>query len=229
MASSSTVARAALEFLPDAAELEQRPAPWTARLTLYLLTLALASGITWAALAHIDRVVTARGKLVTTAATMVVQPLETSIVRTIDAKVGDLVRRGDVLATLDQTFSEADVGQLSEKVVSLAAEIGRLDAEIADQPFRVDLAGANAEERLQGIIHQRRRAQYVARGESFDRQIGRALAGIETKRADRVALDRRLVVARELEQMRGALFDKDVGSKINLLDARNNRLQIERD
>jgi hemolysin D len=229
MAGNQAIAQAALEFQPDAAELEQRKLPWATRSTLYVLAAALVAGIAWASLSSIDRVVTSRGKLVTTASTMVVQPLETSTVRTIEVKVGDIVRAGDTLATLDQTFSEADAGQLRDKVQSLGAQIARLDSEIADRVYRIDARGANDEERLQETIHLRRRAQYVARIEAFDQQVARARAGIETKRADREALNRRLVVLRELEGMRGTLFEKDLGSKILLLDARNNRLQLERD
>ena len=40
----------------------------------------------------IDRVVTAQGKVVSQAPTIVVQPLETSIVRSIDVREGQVVR-----------------------------------------------------------------------------------------------------------------------------------------
>src|SRR5690348_1059710 len=99
--STAPVARFALEFQPEAVEIEQRPLPRSARLTLYLLFALVVSAIGWAAVAHVDRVVVAHGKLVTTAPTIVVQPLETSVVRSLDARLGDVVHKGDVLATLD--------------------------------------------------------------------------------------------------------------------------------
>src|SRR5689334_13184106 len=42
---------------------------------------------------------------------LVVQPLETSVIREIHVAVGDLVHKGDVLATLDPTFSQSDVSE----------------------------------------------------------------------------------------------------------------------
>ena len=105
------LARVALDFQSDALEIEYRPLPRSARLTLYLLLTLIVSAIGWAAVSYIDRIVVAHGKLVTTAPTIVVQPMETSLIRTINVRAGDIVRQGDILATLDPTFTEADVGQ----------------------------------------------------------------------------------------------------------------------
>src|SRR5215472_8713666 len=75
---------------------------------LYVLVALIACAIGWASVAKIDRIVVAQGKLVTTAATIVVQPLETSVVRSLLAQIGESVHEGDALATLDPTFSKAD-------------------------------------------------------------------------------------------------------------------------
>ena len=74
------------EFQSDAVELEERAPPRVARMTLYCVTALLAAAITWASVSSIDEVVIAPGKLVTTQPTIVVQPLETSIIRTIEVK-----------------------------------------------------------------------------------------------------------------------------------------------
>jgi hemolysin D len=72
----------------------------------------------------IDRVVTAQGKVVSRAPMEVVQPLETSIVRSIDVTEGQSVHAGDVLARLDPTFATADVGALQAQVSSLQGRGG---------------------------------------------------------------------------------------------------------
>ena len=46
-------------------------------------------------------IVTAQGKLITTRPNLVVQPLETSVIREIHVRAGDVVNRADVLATLE--------------------------------------------------------------------------------------------------------------------------------
>lgn len=224
----AAASRLILEFQSDARVIEDGPVPAMARVTLYALLAFVVVAIGWAALSLVDQVVVSRGRLVTTAANLVVQPLETSIVRSIDVKAGDIVRKGDRLGTLDQTFTEADSEQLRVRLGSLSAQVRRLDAEMTGQPYVMG-APPSLDERLQEVIASKRMQQYDARLDAFDRQVARAEAGIATKRADQTALSQRLAVAREVEQMRGTLFQREVGSRIQQLEAQSIRLQIERD
>ena len=125
----------AREFQSDARQIDEQRPPASERAVLYVLVLLIACAVAWSSIAKVDRIVVAQGKLVTTASTIVVQPLETSVVRSLDVKIGDVVQKGDHLATLDPTFSMADAAQLRGKIASLDAQIARLDAEIAEKPF----------------------------------------------------------------------------------------------
>jgi len=217
----------AREFQSDARQIDEQRPPASERAVLYVLVALIACGIAWASIAKVDRIVVAQGKLVTTAATIVVQPLETSVVRSLDARIGDVVQKGDHLATLDPTFSMADAAQLRGKIASLDAQIARLDAEIADKPYAPD--AIDDEVRLQLAIWTQRVGKYQAKLESFDKQVGETGAKIATKTADQDALRPRLAIARELENMRRELFKKEVGTKIAYLYAEAQRMQIERD
>src|SRR5262245_21247315 len=114
---------AAAEFQSEARQIDGRRPPRILGATLYALVALFLTAVAWAWFAKVDRIVVARGKLVTTVATIVVQPLEISVVRDLHAKVGDTVRKGEALATLDPTFSEADAAQLRDRVASLTAQI----------------------------------------------------------------------------------------------------------
>jgi hemolysin D len=121
------------EFLPDALALERQPLPFPARLTLYALCGCVVSFLAWAAWAEVDRIVTAGGRLVTTEPLTVVQPLETSIIRSLNVSAGDTVRAGAIVATLDPTFADADSASLRVRLASLNAQISRLDAVTGDR------------------------------------------------------------------------------------------------
>src|SRR5262249_35977053 len=154
------------------------------------------AALTWASLAKVDRIVVAPGKLVTTAQTIVAQPLETSVVRALNAKVGDIVHKGEPLATLDPTFTEADAAQLRDKVESLDPQIDRLQDELDGHPYTpVEL---NQEARLQLAIYTKSMEEYQAKIDSFDQQIRQIEAQITTKKEDRDALQPRFAVASEL-------------------------------
>jgi hemolysin D len=223
----STLLPAAIDFQSDARRIDERRPPWVARATLYVLVAVIIVAGIWAAVAKIDRIVVAPGKLVTTASTIVVQPLETSVVRSLNARVGDVIRKGDPLATLDPTFSEADAGQLRVKIKSLAAQIDRLESELDDRPYQP--GSLNDDARLQSTIWARRTEQNKAKLASYNQQIRHVEAEIATKSADGAALEVRLAVAKELEAMRTFLMQKEIGSKVNYLDAKGQRLQVERE
>jgi hemolysin D len=223
----STLLPAAIDFQSDARKIDERRPPWVARATLYVLVAVIIIAGIWASLAKVDRIVVAPGKLVTTASTIVAQPLETSVVRSLNARVGDIVRKGDALATLDPTFSEADAAQLRGKIKSLVVQIERLEAELDDGPYEPKILDDEA--RLQSTIWTRRTEQNRAKLASYNQQIRHVEAEMATKSADREALEVRLAVAKELEGMRAFLMQKEIGSKVNYLDAKGQRLQIERE
>jgi hemolysin D len=221
----STLLPTAIDYQSDARRIDERRPPLVARGTLYVLVAVIVTAVIFGAIAKIDRIVVASGKLVTTSATIIVQPLETSVVRSLNARVGDIVRKGEPVATLDPTFSEADADQLRGKVKSLAAQIDRLDAELDEMPYQPTTLDDDTG--LQSTIWSRRSEQSKAKLASFDQQIRLVEAQISTKKADREALGFRLRVAKDLEEMRSFLMQKELGSRINYLDAKGQRLQIE--
>lgn len=227
----------ALEFLSPADEIAMRPYPPASRLTLHSLLLAMLFGGLWASQAEIDRVVTASGRLVTTTATIIAQPMETSIIRSIEVRPGDVVHRGQVLATFDPTFTEADVGQLEAKRLSLAAQISRLDSELNSQkeyhPPAIgqnDISGLEvlAAVRLQERLFVERRDYLAARR----RQYEESLTGLETKlttnRREQDVLRERLHNLKEIQAMRQELLNQRSGSRLSLLEARDQMLDVER-
>jgi HlyD family secretion protein len=214
------------EFQSDAIEIEHRPPPQVARLTLYAVVALIVIAIGWASISHVDMIVTAQGKLITTRPNLVVQPLETSVIRDIHVKVGDRVKRGELLATLDPTFSQADLDQLHSRVAGFDATINRLRAELNGEDYTVS-DPANADEVLQRKIFLQRKTAYDAQMQNFDAQIASARANLKTAQDEEAVLVQRLDTMRSIETMRGTLMDKAIGSKLNFLVSRDARLEVE--
>lgn len=119
------------EFLPNAHAMEFRDPSQGHRLILYALLALVASAILWASLSRMDKLVVGTGRLVTPLPNLVVQPLEPAILKTIDVRVGQIVTKGSVLATLDPTFTAADAGQLGSRGETLSIQARRLESELA--------------------------------------------------------------------------------------------------
>jgi HlyD family secretion protein len=217
---------AALEFQSEAHQIDRLRPPPMLRGTFYALIVTIATAIAWASYAKVDRIVVAPGKLITTAATIVVQPLEISQIRSLEVKVGDTVRKGQALATLDPTYSAADVSQLRDRVTSLAAEVERLESEIGGLAYSP--AATDRETSLQSMIWRRAMEEYEAKLDSFDQDIRHVAAQITTRDTDRSALALQLEVARDLEGMREKLYAEKYDSKVNYLSAKSQRMEIER-
>lgn len=213
-------------FRSEAIALETRPPRLLSRITLYTATALILAAVSWAALSHVDRVVVANGRLVSTTPNLVVQPLETSVIRSIAVAPGDVVRAGDTLATLDPTFAASDLAQLRTRLAARAAHVARLEAELAGRPFEVG-ADASEEDRIQAASFAQRRAFREARLAEFDARIASTEASIATSRRDQEVLAARLAVLRELEGIRAQLLATQTGSRVLLLETRNNRLELE--
>ncbi|WP_122402110.1 HlyD family type I secretion periplasmic adaptor subunit [Bradyrhizobium vignae] len=214
------------EFQPDAAEIEQRNPPRLARMTLYCVVALIAAAVIWASVSQVDMIVTAQGKLITTHPNLVVQPLETSVIRDIRVRAGDTVNRGDLLATLDPTFSQADLDQLQNRVAAFDASTDRLRAELDGVEYVAE-DPANAEQALQRKVFLQRKAAYDVQIQNYDAQIASAEANLKTAQDEQLVLSQRLDNMRSIEAMRSALMAKEVGSKLNFLLSRDARLEVE--
>ena len=216
------------EFRPGAAAIEEHAAPRAATATLLAAVGLVAAAIVWASLAHIDRVVTATGRIITLAPQITVQPLETAIVRAVNVQVGDVVQRGQVMAALDPTFTEADVATARRALQSYSAQLRRLETELYGSPGR-PFSPDPAEEAAQGALFDQRAAQVAKQVAVFDAEIREHEARIRTNEDDRTSLEQQVAILRDLEKMRQDLAQREVGTRINYLDAQRQRLAAERE
>ncbi|HYC01806.1 MAG TPA: HlyD family type I secretion periplasmic adaptor subunit [Azospirillaceae bacterium] len=221
----SEVSRTIDEFQSDASEIGTEPDPPLARATLYVMGALLLAALIWASFATLDRIVSARGKIVTVAPTVVVQPFETATIRSIDVKVGDTVPAGTALATLDPTFAAADADELTARLQGLEAEIARIEAERDGRGF-VPATGSHGQ--LQQALWRDRQAQLAANLANYDQRLGSLQAVISSREQERDQLRARLSVLKQMEDMRRKLEANQTGSRLNVLLAQDTRLEVER-
>jgi len=218
-----------IEFLPDADEIERRPLPPFARITVHALATMLVCFLVWSSFAEIDEVVKAQGRLTTPLSNIVVQPIETSIIRSIDVRIGQVVKKGERLATLDPTDADADQAQLRLKFDSLDTQVKRLEAELTGKTAPAESGQVSADTQLQDKLAGERRANFAAQVTRLNENIAKTRASLETNLRDQQVLGERTKSLREVESMQERLVDQKFGAKVNLLDARNKRMEVERD
>jgi hemolysin D len=119
------------EFLPAALEIQVSPPSPAGRSVLWAIALIFAVSLLWACLGRIDMVAVARGKLIPSDHSKVIQPLETGIVRAIHVRDGQDVETGSALIELDPTASRAEHARQAKELAAARAQIARLRALLA--------------------------------------------------------------------------------------------------
>ncbi len=237
-------AQPAIDFLPDADEMERSPLPPIARITIHVLAAGLLAFVLWANFSQVEKIVIAHGRMVNPAPNVILQPLETGVIKKILVRPGQIVKKGDVLATLDPTFTQADEAQLVARVQTLELQARGLRAELEGSTTVVVEEGSAAlvagllpsvgdkndtDSQVQANLARERLANYRAQQTKNNETFARAQASLVTNQRDQQALAARLRAVREIEAMQEKLVANQYGARLRLLEAQEKRLEIERD
>ena len=180
---------------------------------------------------EIDRTVTSTsGRIVAKEAMNTFQALDPSIIKSIDVREGEEVQTGQLLATLDPTFAAADVVQLRRQLAGLDAQIGRAKAEQDGVRFSqaTTSEASTPYADLQEKLFVERSAQLHAQIQSFDEKIKATAASIDGLRMDQAHLSDRVRIAKQIEGMRDSLYKSGSTSLLNLLQATDSSLEMDR-
>lgn len=214
----------ALDFVSPTAAVIAEPPPRNARFTVWLLAAVFCCILAVMAWLPIERVVVARGRLISTTPTILLQPLEASIVRSFEVRANQVVRAGDLIARLDPTFTGADQASLENQFATLRAEVDRLEAEASVQAYG---ATGTPQEALQAAIFGQRQAERAFRLENYGQRMSSLDEIRQRADAELRQLRDRQAISGQIEMMRRELERVQVGSRLQSLLAADARLEIQ--
>lgn len=220
-------------FQSEIASIREAEEPYAVRMTIHVLAVTIVLGIVVSMFAKVDRIVTSQsGKVVATVKSNVFQALDdNSIIKSINVREGDRVVKGQVLATIDPTFTGADVHQLVDQIASLDAQIARAEGERDGHAPNFPKNGGASQKQyvaIQAKLYQQRAAQYSAQLKSFDDKIKQTQATIQQGENDETRYQQRGGIAKKVDQMRQTLLAKGAGSLLNQLTSEDARVEMER-
>jgi hemolysin D len=214
-------------FESDTVGVFQRTAPVHEHIVLHVFVILISVVVLLSCIVKLDRVVTSvAGIIKTSGGSIYVSPLNPSVVRKVNVKVGQVVKKGQALATLDPTFTQADLLQMQEHMASDQATVAREEAEVAIRPYK--FSTTDRYQSIQGGIYLKRQAQYHSDLASFDSQIASALAQMAQAQSDAVKYKDRLKFASDAENVYLPLLDKGYVSKLQVLTASDARTEMSR-
>ena len=195
-----------------------------ATVLLWVIVALTVSLLLWAALARVDEVVHANGKVIPSSRLQVVSNLEGGIVKQILVKAGDRVKAGQPLLRLDATATSADFARNDTSIDALQARAARLDAEARGKPLVFPAALETAAPALvanERALHNAQISSIATEREIARSRLMQAERAIGQARAELAAAVEALAQLRREVEIIAPLVEKGVEPAMSLVRARS--------
>ncbi|GAA0731491.1 HlyD family type I secretion periplasmic adaptor subunit [Clostridium oceanicum] len=103
------------EFLPSAIEIVETPASPLGKFSIWAIFLIVLAAFIWS-FSKVNEVATARGKVIPSGNTNIVQSLTGGTIKSINVKEGEDVKKGEVLLTIDDGQFKTDKSKLENQL-----------------------------------------------------------------------------------------------------------------
>ena len=131
---------------------------------LTICSISLIALTVWAYWGRIDIVTVAQGVVVPSSKIKTVQHLEGGIIRKINFREGEKVKKGAPLVVLEGTASNADLSEVDVRLITLRVDLSRLKAELEEDDrvtFEPDLVSDHADLVSAAIKHFNTRRSHI--------------------------------------------------------------------
>ena len=217
------------DFAPALVQAQSRPPAPLGRAVLYAVLFLTGSLLLWAALARLDIVAVAEGKLVPSGYLKIVQPAEQGVVKEILVREGETVREGQVLMRMDAALADADARALAADFHTKRVAVRRAEAQLAGQPLRRESSDPAA-------VFAQAEAQYAANVNAHRTALAQEQAVLEKARHDlasaeavRAKLIQVLPHYREQEKAFEKLSSDGFTGRLMYTDKQRERIEKEQD
>ena len=215
---------ALLEFQSPTAALIAEPAPFMARVSSYVIATTILAAVVAMFIIKVDMVVTASAVTQSSEPDIIVQPLQTGMVMSINVKEGQAVKKGQLLARLDPTMTTATSTATTAQNLSLRAQVDRLKAEMADREY---ISDGTPYSNTEAQAWRERHANFTSQSDSLKEKIQAARYKVEQFKADQLGFSTQLPLLQSVEDKRRELARQGLDSQLDLLAAINARVQVQ--
>ncbi|MCB5320583.1 HlyD family type I secretion periplasmic adaptor subunit [Yersinia intermedia] len=136
------------DFLPAYLDIVERPVAPLARRTAWFLALTLLLVLIWSIVGKLDIHASAKGKVIVSEHSKVIQPLEPGVVAAINVRDGDKVEAGQILIELNPIGIDAEVGNINQQLMHRLLEAARLAALLTASPSAMFIPPDNSPDDL---------------------------------------------------------------------------------
>lgn len=99
-----------------------------------IIVVATGAFVGWASATRLDELARAQGQVIAEQRTQVVQSIDGGVLRSLLVSEGEIVKKGQLIATFDKTRAEAAYDDSQNKMAAVQARLARLQAEVYGRP-----------------------------------------------------------------------------------------------
>ncbi len=195
-------------------------APLRARWSLWVMAGGLLALLLWSSVGEIDQVTRAQAQIIAAERTQLVQSSDGGVLTDLHVKEGDIVKAGQLLATLQKERAAAAVSDSRAKVAALNITLARLQAEVYGKPlvFDKDLLSYSEYIRNQTDLYNKRQT-------AFNDDL-RALQNILALGEDELRINRQLEASGDVSRAEILRLQRNVADiRAQLVNKRNKYFQ----
>jgi len=208
-----------IDYMSETAAAAMQGPPTYSHALIWGVVVFIAAFFVWAAYANIGETTVGEGKVIPSSQVQVVQNLEGGIVSEIRVKVGDVVKKNQVVIVIDDTRYTSSFRENKAKIDALNAKIARLTAEVSGRPIDIpaNVRRDNPDLADREMTHYRsRQAEYNANVAALNQQIEQRQQELKEKRGRLVQIaasldlvDKELTMSRPLVKQ-GAMSEVEI-------------------
>lgn len=193
-----------------------------------LLLLALA----WMAFSDLDITVHGQGKVIPSRHLQLVQSLEGGILRDLSVREGQVVKKGQLLARVENLEYDSQLGESRQNDLGMRAALARMDAELAGREPRF---GPELERQSPEVVARERqlwltrKLEQDAAREAVLRQMEQHQQELADARSKSATLKSSLLLAKEALEIEKKLHEQGAGARVDLIAAQQKVVSIEGD
>ena len=217
------------DFQPGLLQVQSRPPAPLGHAVLYVVLGLVGAVLLWAALARLDIVAVADGKLVPAGYLKIVQPSEQGVVKEILVQEGQAVKQGQILMRMDAALLDADGRALGVEYQTKRLALRRIDAQLTAKRLAREADDPPA-------LYLQTQAQYAANVGAYENALAQERNVLEKARHDLAAAQQvhaKLVAVlphyREQEKAFEKLSKDGYTGRLMYTDKQRERIEKEQD
>jgi len=194
--------------------------------SLLIFTLCM---VLWSSFSFVDKTVSARGKFTNTAPNIEIQSTGSSIIEELNLERGQFINKGETVAILDGTVVNANLKITRDKIYAVKNKILRLELQkksILNRSLNKDSSGQL--DPINEEILNKNFDEFMIKMKTFSSDLLRLETEIVSMSADKELIRDQLDIKIKIEEGKKKLFEKNVGSLMEILSSTDQRISVKR-